>query len=216
MHKVIADTFGEMVLEIQKTYIDDIEPNRYHKTASISEVNLVYHFTKQLEKKTKNCIVYLEFPCDSGRVDAVVLYENNILLIEAKTNMDNKKYKVLDAQAVRFENVTVDKDILFNVETWVEKYYKDSSLRDTLKERVGNLMMKKWRARGNINIYGILLADALSAYQKDKWDYKSNQKYYTDNNLNCMKKYTLLGILENSNNGVWYLGKYNKVGTLDF
>ncbi len=216
MHKVIADTFSEMVLEIQKTNMDDIEPNRYHKTASISEVNLVYHFTKQLEKKTKNCIVYLEFPCDSGRVDAVVLYENNILLIEAKTNMDNKKYKVLDAQAVRLENINVNKDTMFNVEAWIEKYYKDSSLRDTLKERVGNLMMKKWKTKGKINIYGVLLADALSEYQKDKWDYKSNQKYYTDNNLNCMKKYTLLDIIKNHNNTVWYLGKYNKIGTLEF
>ena len=99
---------------------------------------------------------------------AKVLYENNILLIEAKTNMDNKKYKVLDAQAVRLENINVNKDTMFNVEAWIEKYYKDSSLRDTLKERVGNLMMKKWKTKGKINIYGVLLADALSEYQKDK------------------------------------------------
>ena len=104
MYKIIEQTFEEMFDEIQKIKTIDIEPNRYHKTASVSEVNLVYHFAKQLEKKTNHCAVYLEFPCDSGRVDAVILYENNILLIEAKSNMDNKKYKVLNAQATRFEN----------------------------------------------------------------------------------------------------------------
>ena len=211
MQKIIEETFTEMVSEIETINSVDSELNRYHETASISEVNLVYHFVKQLEKRTDQCAVYLEFPCDSGRVDALVLYENNIFLIEAKTNMDNKKYKVLNAQAMRFENKKIDKTAKFDVEVWIEKYYMDSSLRDTLKDRVVGFMSSKWKISGEVNIYGILLADALLEYQKDKW---GNNEHYSSNNLNCMKQYRHQEVIKNKNFDVWYLGCYRKVGIL--
>lgn len=219
MHEIIEQTFKEMVHEVQQTKTKNIEPNRYHKTASVSEVNLVYHFAKQLEKRTTNCAVYLEFPCDSGRVDAVILYENNILLIEAKTKMDNKKYKVLNAQATRFENEKGnfklnDKEIE-EYDKYVKKYFKDSSLRDTLKDRVYDYMSEKWGMKEDINIYGILLADALSEYEKNKWNYNHNQKHYIEHKLYCMKEYTFLETEDKSSDTtIWYLGSYKNIGTL--
>ncbi len=219
MNTIIENTFKEMVSEIQKTKYLTNEPNRYHPSASISELNLVYHFVKQLEKNSDHCVTYLEFPCDSGRIDAVVLFENNILLIEAKTKMDNKKYKVLNAQATRFENISgnlITKNIA-TYDKYLETYLKDSSFRDTLKDRVYSLMTNKWGIKEDINIYGILLADALSEFQKNKWNHTINKEHYAEYKLECLKQYTLLDTIQDNNgeNNIWYLGKYYKIpGTL--
>jgi hypothetical protein len=219
MNKIIEETFKEMVVEIQKTKTKHHEPNRYHESASVNEINLIYHFAKQLEKKTKNCVVYLEFPCDSGRVDAVILYENNILLIEAKTKMDNKKYKILNAQAARFENnngkLKLSAEEIDKNDDYTKKYFEDSSLRDTLKDRLHSYIEKMFNIKEDVNIYGILLADALSENEKNKWNYNSNQEHYEVYKLDCMKEYTLLDALEeNDANSVWYLGGYKYIGTL--
>jgi len=217
MTQTIEIVFKEMVDEIEKTKMDGFEPNRYHETASISEVNLVYHFAKQLEKKTNKCVVYLEFPCNSGRVDAVILYENNILLIEAKTKMDNKKYKILNAQTTRFENtkenLKLTEEEITEREEYLEKYFRDSSLRDIINDRVSQFIRKKWNITNNINIYGILLADALSEYQKDKWDYTTNPQHYIDCKLDCMREYTFFDCIAdvNNENTIWYLGAIKQI-----
>ena len=220
MNKIIEEKFKEMVTEIQTNKTDSMEPNRYHPTASVSEVNLVYHFVKQLEKKSSKCAVYLEFPCDSGRVDAVILYENNIFLIEAKTKMDNKKYKVLNAQATRFENkkekLKLSENEINSRETYLTRYFCDSSLRDTLNYRVVEFMKQKWGIKNNISIYGVLLADALSENEKNKWDYATNPQHYIDCKLDCMKEYTFFDCIPdvNNENTIWYLGAFRKIGIL--
>ncbi len=220
MDEMIKTVFSEMVEEIQKTSTASCEPNRYHEAAAISEINQVYHFCKQFEKKSSNCAVYLEFPCDSGRVDAVVLYENNILFIEAKSHIDNKKHKILNAQACRFENrrenLKVPIDKFKEHDAYVEKYLKDSSLRDTLKERVHSLMIEKFGVKDAINIYSILLSTAMNEYAKNKWDYRSNGKHYEVYNLNCIAdNYIILDEIKDKQHPVWYLGAYKKIDTID-
>lgn len=216
MNQVIKTVFSEMVDEIQETKTQEIEPNRYHGGAAVSEVNLVYHFCKQLEKKSSKCAVYLEFPCDSGRVDAVVLYENNILLIEAKSNLDNKKHKILNAQACRFENtrnhLKLNSDD--NYDTYLKDYLDDYSLRDTLKERVHNFMENKFKIKDTINIYGVLISTAKNEYMKNKWDYNHNSKHFQDYTLSCINdNYTMIDAIEKYS--VWYLGAYKHIGILD-
>ena len=210
MIKIIENAFKEMVKEIEKTKIHGFEPNRYHETASISEINLVYHFAKQLEKKSSKCAVYLEFPCDSGRVDAVILYENNIFLIEAKTKIDNKKYKILNAQSTRFENkkgnLKLPEEEIKKREKYLEKYFRDSSLRDTLEKRVLPFMRGEWNIEEDIMIYGILLANALTKNEKDKWNYEINANHYQSCKLDNMQTYTLFNTIKENKNDVWYLG----------
>jgi uncharacterized protein YkvS len=210
-----------MVDEIEKTRgSDGFEPNRYHETSSISEVNLVYHFAKQLEKKTDKCAVYLEFPCNSGRVDALILYENNILLVEAKTKIDDKKYKILNAQATRFENKKDDLKLAENEieerEEYLRKYFRDSSLRDTLEGRVYRFMKEEWGIDGEINLYGLLLSDSLSKYQKDKWSHKANPEHYEVCKLDTMRNYKIIETEERTSdkNKIWYMGSYFEIGLL--
>ena len=216
MEKMIETVFSEMIDEIQKTRTESIEPNRYHENASVSEVNLVYHFCKQFEKKSNHCTVYLEFPCDSGRVDAVVLYENNILFIEAKSNLDNKKHKILNAQACRFENTRNHLKLNCNeYDAYLKYYLDDYSLRDTLKERVHSFMTEKFGVKNTINIYGILLSTAMNEYAKNKWDYRHHNQHFVDYKLDCIKNYTILDEKKDEYHSVWYLGAYKYLGILD-
>jgi len=216
--KIIETVFKEMVDEIEKTKINGFEPNRYHETASISEVNLVYHFAKQIEKKTDKCVVYLEFPCDSGRVDAVILYENNILLIEAKTKIDNKKYKILNAQATRFENkknnLKLTEEEIKKREQYLEKYFRDSSLRNILETRVVHFIREKWNIVGDIMLYGILLTDVLSKNEKEKWNYKLDANHYNNFKLDSIQSYTFFNTIKANKNDIWYLGAIKQIAII--
>ncbi len=207
MHKIIEQTFIKMVEAIQKTKTVNIEPNRYHKTALINEINLVYHFAKLLEKETEKCVTYLEFPCDSGKIDAVILYENNILCIEAKANIDNQKLKVLNEQSARFENTNP------RLKNSKLNYLNDNSLREALEDRACNFIVEKWDTTEKINIYGILLADTVNKYQMGKW---GNNNHYKEYSLSYLKDYKHLKIIEDDKSKMvmWYLGSYKKIATL--
>ena len=210
IEKIIKETFNEMVKEISDTVSNSIQPQRYHERSSIAEINNIYQFIKILDKKYDKCSVYLEYPCDSGRVDAVVILGNNLLLIEAKCEMTNKKYKELNAQASRFENYTKQDDIKFN-EKWLLKY-NDSSLLKSLKEKIPTYISEKWNIKNNINLYGILLSDTTSQLQANRW---GNSEYFINDNLKILNTYNYLEIQENYiTKKWWHLGAFKQLSNI--
>jgi len=211
IEQIIKETFNEMVEEISLTVSSTVQPQRYHETSSIAEINNVYQFVKILDKKYDNSSVYLEYPCDSGRVDAVVVLDNNLLLIEAKCEMTNKKYKELNAQASRFENNGEKDNIPFN-EKWLLKY-NDSSLLESIKRKFPTFINEKWNIKDSkINMYGILLSDTTSKLQALRW---GDHQYFINDNLTILNSYNYFEIKENNiTKNWWHLCSYKQLNTL--
>lgn len=211
IENIIQQAFDEMVVEINSTVSDTIQPQRYHETSSIAEINTVYQFVKKIDFKYENSTVYIEYPCDSGRVDAVVIIENNILLVEAKCEMTNKKYKELNAQISRFENRTTENNIEFN-EQWLSKY-NDNSLVESLKQKIPTFIKEKWDIENNIiNMYGIILSDSTKQLQVDRW---GNSQYYKSEELTLLNSYNYFKTIPNKIiPNWWHLGAYKKLGEL--
>lgn len=219
VNSIIKNTFKKMVEEIEKTITDTIQLQKYHETAAIAEINSVYQFVKILDNTYDHCIVYLEFPCDSGRVDAVVLLENNILLIEAKAEMTPKKFKELNGQVSRFENdFKNDKDKIIdlsNKEKWLH-HYQELSLRSILKKNIVNFMEKKWQIKSDdIHVWGIILADTTKDIQVKNWQ---EMKISSDDTyaLNVLKKYRENALIQQNSHVTnwWHLGAFTKLNSL--
>ncbi len=181
MIKLIEKAFEEMVQGIEDTISTTVVPSGYYNNESFAEINSVYQFVKFFEKQKRSAI-YLEYPCDSGRIDAVVVLENNVILIEAKRDMDPKKYKVLNAQAARFENKTIKYE---HKEEWLHSYYKDKSLHGYLN-KIQVFIEEKWGIVKPIELYGVLLADSSKVIQEERW---GDKNYYNSIHLETMKDY---------------------------
>lgn len=113
-------------------------PHLYHHSATTHEINSVYHFAKAVEQFSKSSAVYLEFQCDSGRVDAVIVTQAAWLLVEAKSRLDFGRLGSLEDQATRLGN-------------------PEDSLYKYLSERIPTFKKEKWQIEGPDEIWGVLL-----------------------------------------------------------
>jgi len=196
----------EMVQGIENTMSKTVVPSAYYDDESYAEINSVYQFVKFFENQTKSAI-YLEYPCDSGRVDAVIVLENNVILIEAKQNINPKKFKVLNAQAVRFEYESVEHD---KKEKWLLPYYKDKSLHDYL-QKIQVFIEEKWSIKKPIELYGVLLVDTNKTIQEKRW---GDSCYYDSIELETIKNYTHIKIRNKVQTKLIHLFAYKSLGLL--
>jgi hypothetical protein len=102
--QIIEGAFSEMVLGMSKTVTPSAMPHLYHDFARTHEINSVYHFAGAVERHCNPCAVYLEYQCDSGRIDAVIVTASAWLLVEAKSCLDFGRLGSLEDQAARLEN----------------------------------------------------------------------------------------------------------------
>ncbi|UPT76667.1 hypothetical protein MN086_06320 [Sulfurovum sp. XGS-02] len=207
---IIDNAFEKMIEGIEKTVSQNTRPQLYYEGSSIAEINSVYQFVKFFDMSFEKCEVYLEFPCDSGRVDAVVLVENSLILIEAKSNIDPKKFKVLNAQASRFEKDRVNYEDM-NKESWLHKYYGDPSLLGYL-EKFQLFIREKWSIEKDLEIYGVLLADTEKPLQLKRW---GDQSYYDEIKLETIKPYTHKTKSNSVYDSWWHLMAYNHICTMN-
>ncbi len=208
MIDLIELAFEEMVKGIEDTISETAIPSAYYNNESFAEINSVYQFVKSFELKEKSAI-YLEYPCDSGRIDAVVVLENNIILIEAKRGMDPKKFKVLNAQAARFESNSID---FLNKEKWLQAYYEDNSLRGYL-QKIQVFIKEKWKIEKPMELYGVLLADTNKEIQEKRW---GDKNYYKSIQLETMMGDYTHQITKNKIHKNWtHLIAYKSLGVLN-
>ncbi len=147
---IIKDAFHEMIASISKTVTPTTIPHLYHAKATTHEINSVYHFAKAVEQRANPSVVYLEFQCDSGRVDAVIITRSAWLFVEAKSRLDHGRLGSLERQAARLQN-------------------PDDSLRHYLNERIPPFKKEVWNLEGQDEIWGVLLAETFETPWKDKW-----------------------------------------------
>ncbi len=141
--ELIRTAFAEAVKSIGETVTATLRPNLYHDYATTHEMNSVYHFAKAIERNCSQCAVYLEYQCDSGRVDAVVVTGSAWLLIEAKSRLDYGKIGSLQDQAERLGN-------------------PQDSLRLYLQERIPAFKKQAWNLEAtNDEIWAVLMAETL-------------------------------------------------------
>lgn len=147
---LILTAFADMVASISKTITPTMLPHLYHSSATIHETNSVYHFAKSVENKSEHTAVYFEFPCDSGRVDAVILTESCLLLIEAKSSLSTNKLKVLERQAGRLEN-------------------PNDSLRYRLSDKIPSFRQHCWGITKPCAIWGVILLETFDDQGLNIW-----------------------------------------------
>ncbi len=147
---LILTAFAGMVASITKTVTPTVMPHLYHSSATIHEVNSVYHFAKSVESQSQQTAVYCEYPCDSGCIDAVILTPSCLLLIEAKSSLSMKKLDELERQAVRLEN-PID------------------SLRLGLIDKVSIFKQNCWGITDPCAIWGVLLLETIGDQDLDVW-----------------------------------------------
>jgi len=196
----------EMVQGVEDTISETVVPSAYYNDESYAEINSVYQFVKFFENQTKTAI-YLEYPCDSGRVDAVIVLENNVILLEAKQKINPKKFKVLNAQATRFEHESIEYD---KKEKWLQTYYKDKSLHDYLA-KIQVFIEEKWGIKKPIELYGVLLADTNETIQEKRW---GDSFYYDSIKLETIKNYTHIKIRNKIQTKLIHLFAYKSLGFL--
>jgi len=159
--QLITAAFNDMVEGMSKVVIPTEVPHLYHASATPHEANSVYHFTKAVEQRSKHSAVYLEYQCDSGRVDAVIVTETAWLLVEAKSYLNVGKLHSLEAQATRLGD-------------------GNDSLRRYLSDRIPRFKKQKWGLETQDQIWGVLLAETCEERWKTFWQALStNQEYAT-------------------------------------
>ncbi len=205
MRVIIESAFEDMVLSISKIIRQDIAPHRYHDSASIPEANTLYYFTKSLEYQCARPIAYFEYSCDSGSIDAVVVSQSSLFLVEAKSTLQHKDYgqkiKSLDEQAIRLD---IDR---LNPK---QEEGKEASLRDYLYERIITpFREEKWGRYDIHEIWGIILADTFHAKIKDQWLDLHNKEYRALNSYKCIDRKNPVYQLEDIS--WWHLLGYKKL-----
>lgn len=154
---LILTAFANMVASIAKTVTPTFMPHLYHSSATIHEANSVYHFSKSVENQSQHAAVYCEYPCDSGRIDAVILTPPRLLLIEAKSSLSMKKLDELERQAVRLEN-------------------PNDSLRLGLIDKVPIFRQSCWSITDPCTIWAVLLLETIGDQGLDVWNGLSNDQ----------------------------------------
>jgi hypothetical protein len=147
---LVKEAFTQMVLSISELVTSTALPHLYHSSATTHEANSIYHFAKAIEQRSKPSAVYLEFQCDSGRVDAVIINRSAWLLVEAKSRLNNGKLGELESQAARLGN-------------------PDDSLRRYLSDKIPIFKKERWGVEGQDEIWGVLLAETIEHRWQDRW-----------------------------------------------
>lgn len=217
MEHAIKNAFESMVLEIENTITLNHQPHRYHQTSVLSEVNSVYHFVKYFDRLfASNCSVYLEYPCDSGRVDGVVVTPNDLILIEAKSEMEIKKFHELNAQAIRFENTGQHSYEIVN--RHMSRYADDTSLRRYLQNYMPRYVQEKWGIQNPVlNIWGVLLAETTNPENHRRWLNKEIEFFnHPQHALHILDSYARSSIQNRIYQAKpwWHLLGYKRIGTL--
>lgn len=133
---LIRGAFSDMVRSISRTVTRSGIPHLYHASATTHELNSVYHFAKAVERRADPCAVYLEYQCDSGRVDAIIVTASAWLLVEAKSRLSLGRLGSLEDQAARLQD-------------------PGDSLRRYLYERIPPFKEEAWTLAGNDEIWGV-------------------------------------------------------------
>lgn len=219
MEHTIKNAFESMVQEIENSITLDHQPHRYHQTSVLSEINSVYHFVKYFDRLYfPECAVYLEYPCDSGRVDGIVVLPNDLILIEAKSEMEVKKFHEINAQAIRFENTGETSSDFEVVNQHMKRYAADTSLRRYLKNNIPRYIREKWGIESSgLNIWGVLLAETTNADNHRRW-LDEDGLFLNDSQhaLNVLESYSRSSIQNNvyQSKPWWHLLGYKKIGIL--
>lgn len=221
MIRIIKDAFASMVDEIENSVTGNVQPHRYHETSVLSEINSVYHFVKYFEKKYgPKCCVYLEYPCDSGRVDGVIVLPHDLILIEAKSEMEIKKFHELNAQAIRFENLGNDSMSFGEINVHMKKYAEDSSLRKYLKSYIEKFVSEKWKIENpQLTIWGVLLGETTKNVNYHRWIREEGEcMIKLESEFRTLASYTRMAALnkiyKHENREWWHLLGYKNIGEL--
>jgi hypothetical protein len=153
-------------------------------------------------------------------VDGVIVLPHDLILIEAKSEMEIKKFHELNAQAIRFENLGNDSLTFSEINVHMKKYAEDSSLRKYLKSYMEKFVSEKWGIKTpQLTIWGVLLGETTKNVNYHRWiDKDEGCMIKLESQFRTLASYNRTAvqntIYKHENREWWHLLGYKNIGEL--